>query len=212
MSYNSSLFSILISHRFDLFIVSKFSWMSYVRIFFFGLTFSLTDASTYSLVSSMHEILASISYILLLKLTSLVPVWISKYFISRFLSFCVFFIASNYISSSWTVLFVSFNCLFVFLWLYFSNLFISTSCLFLFSWFSLRDLFILSSCLFVFYWISLKDLFTSCLRKSIFFIQWILFPQLDLSILSQELLQTHSKNWFTNTLDVSLLNQFDNKN
>lgn len=62
MSCNSSLSSILICHRFDLFIVSKISWMFFVRNFFLGLTFSLTDVSTYSLVSSTHEILASISY------------------------------------------------------------------------------------------------------------------------------------------------------
>lgn len=59
------LFSDLIILRFGLSIMSQISWMFCVRIFFFDLTFSLTNVSVYSIVSCTSETLSSISCILL---------------------------------------------------------------------------------------------------------------------------------------------------
>jgi hypothetical protein len=46
-------------------------------------TLSLTNTSISSIVSSVPEIVSSISYILLLKFASVVSVQISKFFVSR---------------------------------------------------------------------------------------------------------------------------------
>ena len=130
--------------------------MFYVRNFL-DLTFSLVDISIYSTVSSMPEILSSISYILLVMLASVVSVLFTRFFISRISSVCVFFIASITTFRFYTVLFNSFTCLIVF------------------SFISLRDLFVsslkTSACLIVFYCISLRYLFISSLKAFIIFIR-----------------------------------------
>jgi hypothetical protein len=58
LSWESSLPSILITIRFDLFIVSSISWMFWVRSFL-NFLFSLTVVSIFSMVSSAPEILSS---------------------------------------------------------------------------------------------------------------------------------------------------------
>ena len=67
------------------------------------------------------EIRSSISYILLEKLVSVVPVWIPIFFpIQNSVSVC--FIDFICILGSWEVLFISFNHLFVFSWISLSDL------------------------------------------------------------------------------------------
>ena len=78
---------------FGLFIVSQISWILCVR-HFLDSTFSLTDQSISSMVSSRAEIFSCISYILLGMLASIVPVHLPRFSISRIPSICVFFIAS----------------------------------------------------------------------------------------------------------------------
>jgi hypothetical protein len=63
---------------FDHFIVCKISWIFLLEIFL-DLTFSLTNESISSIVSSMPQILSSISYIMLLMM-SVFPFHSSKFF------------------------------------------------------------------------------------------------------------------------------------
>lgn len=67
---------------------------------FLNLPFSMTEVSNPSTVSLMREILSSISFILLVKLDSVIPVHIPKFFISRVPLVCVFFVASIFIIMS----------------------------------------------------------------------------------------------------------------
>lgn len=64
-------FSIPITFRFVLFIVSQISWMFFfLARYVLDLTFSLTKVSISSIVSSRSESLSSLSCILLMRLTS----------------------------------------------------------------------------------------------------------------------------------------------
>jgi hypothetical protein len=113
---------------------------------------SSTVVSVSSMVSSMPEILSSISCILLVILASVVPVLVLRFYISRVVSFCVFASVSISIFRSWMVFFISFTCLIVF------------SCI------SLRDLCAsslrASTYLTVFSCISLRELFMSFSKSS----------------------------------------------
>jgi hypothetical protein len=110
----------------------------------------LTVVSMFPMVSSTPEILSSISCILLLILTSVIPVLFPGFSISRIASLCDFFIVSICIFRSWIFLLNYFTCL------------IGFSCI------SLRDLCVsflmVSTFLFVFCSMSLKELFISPFR------------------------------------------------
>jgi hypothetical protein len=99
--------SIPVILRFNHFVVSRISWIFWVRSFSY-FVFSLTDESIPSMVSSMPEILSSISCILLLMLESVAPDF------SKVNSIYVFFIVSISIFSSSTILFNSFTFFIVF--------------------------------------------------------------------------------------------------
>jgi hypothetical protein len=62
----------------------------------------LTDVSISSIISSMPEILSSISCILLL-IIPVIPFLFSRFSISRIVSVCAFFIAFIFVFSSLTV-------------------------------------------------------------------------------------------------------------
>ena len=68
----------------------------------------------FSMVSSVPEILSSISCILLLMLESMTSDLFPRIYISEVFSHCDFFIVSTSIFRSWIVLFNSFTCLVVF--------------------------------------------------------------------------------------------------
>jgi hypothetical protein len=76
--------------------------------------FSLIVVSMFSLVSSVPELLSSISCILLGVLASMSPDLFCGFSISRIVFLCDLFIVSTYIFRSWMVLFNSFTCLVVF--------------------------------------------------------------------------------------------------
>ena len=110
LSWESSLSLIPIILRFGFLIVSWISWMFWVRSFL-HFAFYLTVVSMFSMVSSAPEILSSISCILLVILTSVIPVLFPRFYLFMFASICFFFIISTSNLRSWTSLFNSFTCL-----------------------------------------------------------------------------------------------------
>jgi hypothetical protein len=85
----------------------------------FGLRFSifwiifLTVVSVSSKVSSIPEILSSVSCILLVILTSVILHFLFRFFHVQDFSICIFFGVSTSTFRSWTALFNSFTCLIV---------------------------------------------------------------------------------------------------
>jgi len=105
----------------------------------------------FAMVLSAPKSLSSISCILLVMLASVTLDLFSRFYISRVVSLCAFFIVSFSIFKSWTVLFNSFTCLVVF----YCN--------------SLRDFCVSSlraSTLLVLSCVSLRELFMSFLKSS----------------------------------------------
>lgn len=131
---------------FSLFKMSQISWLFSIRHSSY-LTYSFTDASISSIISSTPEILCSVSPILLVILVSIAPVHLSDFSVYK-------------ISSVWVLIFVSIS-IFQVLAL---NIFLQ---LLVCSWLSLSDLFISSKCLLGFSQISLRSLFISSLRTYI---------------------------------------------
>ena len=113
LSWEFLLFSIPVILRFVLLIVFWIAWMFWVRKFL-HFALSLTVVSMFSMVSSVPEILSSISCILLLMLESMTSDLFPRIYISEVFSHCDFFIVSTSIFRSWIVLFNSFTCLVVF--------------------------------------------------------------------------------------------------
>lgn len=64
---------------------------------------------------SIPELLSAITYVLLVKIASAVPLSIPKYFISRIYLLHIFFIFSLSIFMSLAVLFVCFHCALLFI-------------------------------------------------------------------------------------------------
>jgi hypothetical protein len=89
LSGESSLSSIPIIFWFGLLIVSWISWMFWVRIFL-HFAFSLIVGSKFSMLSSVPEIVNSISCILLMVLVSMAPDLFPGVSISRVVSLCYF--------------------------------------------------------------------------------------------------------------------------
>jgi hypothetical protein len=79
----SSPSSVPIICRFGLFMASQTSWM-FCAWNFFQFKFSLAKVSISSILSSVHEVLSSVSYSLLVRFAFEVPVY--KFFISSSLS------------------------------------------------------------------------------------------------------------------------------
>jgi hypothetical protein len=110
LSWKSSFLSIPIILGFGLLIVSWISWMFWDRLFL-HFAFSLIVVSVFSVVSSIPEILSSVSCILLVILASMAPDFYLSFSISRVVSLCDFFMVSTSIFRSWMVLFNSLFCL-----------------------------------------------------------------------------------------------------
>jgi hypothetical protein len=144
-----------------------------VRIFL-HFSFSFIVVSMFSMESFAPEILSSISCILLLMLTSMVPDFFPRVSIFRVVSLWVFFIVSTSIFRFWMVLFNSITCLVVFscssLRDFCVSSFRSSTCLAVFSCNSLRDFCAsslrASTCLAVFSCIYLSELLMSFLKSS----------------------------------------------
>jgi hypothetical protein len=86
---------------------------------FFALTFSLTDVSISSIVSSTPEILYSISCTLLVRLVSIVPVRFPRFSVSRILLCFLYCYFHFHVLHS----FISFTCLIVFSYMAVRDLF-----------------------------------------------------------------------------------------
>ena len=76
--------------------------------------FSFIVVPMFCMEFSPLEILSSISCILLLMLSPMVPDFFPRVYISRVVSLWVFFIVSTFLFRSWMVLFNSITCLVVF--------------------------------------------------------------------------------------------------
>ena len=100
LSWEFLLFSIPVILRFVLLIVFWIAWMFWVRKFL-HFALSLTVVSMFSMVSSVPEILSSISCILLLMLESMTSDLFPRIYISEVFSHCDFFIVSTSIFRSW---------------------------------------------------------------------------------------------------------------
>jgi hypothetical protein len=116
----------------------------------------------FSMESSAAEIFSSISCILLLMFTSMVPDFFPRVSISSVTSLWVFFIVSTSTFRSWMVLFYSIACLVVFSCNSLRDFCVSSTCLAVFVCSSLRT----SNCLAVFSCNSLRDFCVSSLRAS----------------------------------------------
>ena len=105
------------------------------------------------IISSTTEICSSITFILLVMLASMTPDLFPRFYISRVVFLCDFFIVSVSVFRTWVVLFNSFMCLTVFFCISLRDLHV----------FSLRA----STYLAGFSCISLSELFMSFLKTSI---------------------------------------------
>ena len=81
---------------------------------FLHFAFSLFVVPKFSMESSAPEIVSSISYILLLMLSSMGPDFFPRFSISRVVPLWLFFVVSTSLCRSWMGLFKSITCLVVF--------------------------------------------------------------------------------------------------
>jgi hypothetical protein len=149
-----------IPRRLGLFMISQISWLFCVRNFL-TLTFSLTDVSVSSTVSSILEMLSSISCTLLRMLTSLFLFSSHRFSISSFPCLCCLYCFYFHFQDLHSFIYFLhlFNCIFLYIFEKFVSSLNTSTCLTVFSYFFKGFINLLLKGLYYLYKIGFKVLF-----------------------------------------------------